>query len=260
MPNFACGYSDPNLTSIESNKKLIRNFLKSAQQILAQDGEIQITLKTSTPYNKWTFPDFAEYEIEPKSNHFFNAQLFPGYVHKSTKGHVNVNNGMAKTYAFSKKKKHQDANEIGEAGDDEFAASTSFTLMLQFIVANDDIESWLEVISLCRDANRDVLDSRRQLPEAIRPDTRHSIRSLAPASPLAIARISARLRGKANHPSESSPSSLPSKRRRRTVNLLNESSDDRRVRPRVLDSDLSSPPMCTERGLQRLAIKSRRGH
>jgi len=90
VSNFACEYSGPNPTSIESNKQLIKNFLKSAQYIIAQDGEIHITLKTSHPYDKWTFPDFAEYEIEPKSNHGFNAELFPGYVHKSTKGHLSM--------------------------------------------------------------------------------------------------------------------------------------------------------------------------
>ena len=155
--------------------------MKSAQHIIAHDGEIQITLKTSAPYNKWTFPDFVEYEIEPKSNHCFNAQLFPGYAHRSTKGHVKcVNNGMAKTYVFSKKRKHRDENEIGEAGDDEFSASTPFTLSMQFIVLDDDdIETLvMEVLSLPHDTKRDVLDIRRQLPEAIRPDTRQLNRVL----------------------------------------------------------------------------------
>ena len=181
VSNFACGYSGPNPVSIESNKQLIRNFLKSAQHIIAHDGEIQITLKTSAPYNKWTFPDFVEYEIEPKSNHGFNAQLFPGYVHQSTKGHLNcVNNGMARTYVFSKKRKHRDENEIGEAGDDEFSASTPFALSIQFIVADDDDIQTLvmEVLSLLHDTKRDVLDIRRQLPEAIRPDTRQLNRVL----------------------------------------------------------------------------------
>ncbi len=89
---------------------------------------------------------------------------------------MNVNNGMARTYQFTKKKKHRDANEIGEAEDDEFSASTP-ALMLQFTVVNDDdIERFVsEMLSLRRDAEMDVLDIRRQLPEAIRPDARHSI-------------------------------------------------------------------------------------
>ena len=181
VSNFVCGYSGPNPTSIESNKQLIRKFLKSAQHILKSDGEIHITLKTSAPYDKWTFPDFAAYEIEPKTNHGFNSQLFPGYVHQSTKGHVKVNNGMAKTYVFGKKRKHRDENEIGDAGEEDVSDSTSpFTLSMQFTVANDDdIESLVtEVLSLRQDAKRDVLDIMRQLPEAIRPDTRQLNRVL----------------------------------------------------------------------------------
>lgn len=178
VSNFRCGHSGPNPTSIESNKQLIRNFLRSAQHILARGGEIHITLKTSAPYDKWTFPDFAEYEIEPKSNHSFNSQLFPGYVHQSTKGHMNVSNGMAKTYVFSKKRKHRDENEIEE--EEEVSASTPFTLSMQFTVANDDdIERLvMDVLSSRQDAKRDVLDIRRQLPEAIRPDTRQLNRVL----------------------------------------------------------------------------------
>lgn len=180
VSNFVCGRSGPNPTSIESNKQLIRDFLKSAQHILARDGEIHVTLKTSAPYDKWTFPDFARYESEPKSNYGFNPQLFPGYVHKSTNGNKKVNNGMAKTYVFSTKRKHRDGNEIGEAPEEVFAASTPFTLSMQFTVANDDdIERLVtEVLSFYQHAKRDVLDIRRQLPEAIRPDTRQLNRVL----------------------------------------------------------------------------------
>lgn len=181
VSNFRCGHSGPNPASIDSNKQLIRNFLKSAQHILARDGEIHITLKTSAPYDRWTFPDFAEYEIEPKSNHGFDSQLFPGYVHQSTKGHMNVKNGMAKTYVFSKKRRHRNENKIGEE-EAEVSASTpfTFTLSMQFTVANDeDIERLVtEVLSSRQDGKRDVLDIRRQLPEAIRPDTRQLNRVL----------------------------------------------------------------------------------
>ena len=179
VSNFCCGHSGPNPASIESNKQLIRNFLKSAQHILARDGEIHITLKTSAPYDKWNFPDFAEYEIEPKSNYRFNSQLFPGYVHQSTKGHMNVKNGMAKTYVFSKKRRHRDENKIDDE-EEEVSASTPFTLSMHFTAANDDdIERLVtEVLSSRQDGKRNVLDIRRQLPEAIRPDTRQLNRVL----------------------------------------------------------------------------------
>ena len=74
----APGQSGPNPASIESNKTLMREFLKSAQHILAQDGEIHITLKTSVPYKFWTFPILRSMRLSPSPNSF-NAQLFPDY-------------------------------------------------------------------------------------------------------------------------------------------------------------------------------------
>jgi len=170
VPNFTSGHKGPNPESIEGNKQLIRDFLKSAQNVLANDGEINITLKTSAPYDKWTFPDFAEYEIEPKSQYSFNSQLFPGYNHRSTKGHVNVvNNGRAKTYVFGRM-----TNE--ESG----CPSSSFTLSMDFSAMDDyDVEAFVtEMLSASQNSKCNVLDIRRQFPEAIRPDTRQLNRVL----------------------------------------------------------------------------------
>ena len=184
VSNFALGQSGPNPRSIESNKQLIRDFLRSAQQILAQDGEISITLKTSAPYNKWTFPDFVEYEIEPKSQHRFNAQLFQGYIHRSTNGHVErVDNGMARTYVFSEKRKAiDDDDEEEDSQYENFCVSTPFKLLLQFhTLYDDDIESCVMNVLhslLPQNTNSNVLDIRRQFPEAIRPDTRQLNRVL----------------------------------------------------------------------------------
>lgn len=162
---------------------MIRDFLKSSQHILAQDGEIDITLKTSAPYDKWTFPDFAQYEIEPKYQHNFHAELFPGYVHRSTNriGNTRVKNGLAKTYLFSKRRKQrEDESEIAE--DETFSVSTPFNLSIQFSpVDDDDVKVFVkEVLALAslRDMKIDVLDIRRHLPEAIRPDTRQLNRVL----------------------------------------------------------------------------------
>lgn len=86
---------------------------------------------------------------------------------------------MAKTYVFSKKRKHRDDTEIKEVGD--FEASTSFTLSMQFIVADDDDIQTLVMevlISSPQDAKRYILDIRRQLPETIRTDTRQLNRVL----------------------------------------------------------------------------------
>ena len=179
VSNFVSGCSGPNPTSIESNKRLIRKFLKSAQHIIANDGEIHITLKTSAPYDKWTFPDFARYEIEHKSSYNFDSRLFPGYVHQSTLGHVDcVNNGLAKTFVFGTKTTRKGKRQDGS--DDKLSHSTPFKLSMQFIAVNDnDIQALVtEILSSSSQSQRNVLDIRRQLPEAIRPDTRQLNRVL----------------------------------------------------------------------------------
>jgi 25S rRNA (uracil2634-N3)-methyltransferase len=180
IPNYAKGFGGPNPKSIEENKTLIRKFLASAQHILADDGEIIITLKTSAPYDKWTFPDFAQFEIEPKSQHSFNAKLFPGYTHRSTKGHVkSVENGHAKSYAFSRKRKQDNTTSCENAS---FCPSLPFKLSVEFSTVEDkDVELYvIELLALSETSNAqcNVLDIRRSFPEGIRPDTRQLNRVL----------------------------------------------------------------------------------
>lgn len=179
VPNFANGRSGPNPKSVEGNKQLIRGFLRSAQHLISNDGEINITLKTSAPYDQWTFPDFAQYEIESKSQHNFDDQLFPGYIHRSTKGHVkSVNNGRAKTFVFGRKGKHQD--EEKDECDGIFCPISLFTLSIEFAAVDDhDIEEFvIEMLSASQNTKCNVLDIRRQFPEAVRPDTRQLNRVL----------------------------------------------------------------------------------
>jgi hypothetical protein len=146
----------------------------SAQRILAEDGEITITLKTSAPYDKWTFPDFAQFEIEPRSQHRFDAELFSGYTHRSTNGHEkSVKNGQAKSYVFSRKRK-QGATISDEST--SFSPSLPFTLSMKFLrVEDQDIELYVTELlssSPARNFQCNVLDIRRLFPEGIRPDTR----------------------------------------------------------------------------------------
>ena len=96
-------------------------------------SQINITLKTSSPYENWTFPNFAKYEIEPKSQQDFNSQLFPGYIHQSTKGIGSVSNGKV-LFIFGKKHKHQDD---GEEEKGAFDPSSSFTLSIEFAAVSD---------------------------------------------------------------------------------------------------------------------------
>jgi hypothetical protein len=180
IPNYAKGLRGPNPTSIEENKKLIERFLASAQHILADDGEIVVTLKTSAPYDKWTFPDFAQFEIEPKSQHSFSPGLFPGYTHRSTLGHVHsVENGKAKSYVFSRKRKRGNTTLDENAS---FCPSLPFKLTVEFLTMEDrDVELYLiELLASysTSDSRCNVLDIRRLFPEGIRPDTRQLNRVL----------------------------------------------------------------------------------
>ena len=68
VSNFTPGHSGPNPESIEGNKQLICDFLKSSQHILKQDGEINITLKTTAPYDRWEFPLQQSTRLSPSLN------------------------------------------------------------------------------------------------------------------------------------------------------------------------------------------------
>jgi len=188
IPNF-------NPASIDSNKCLIRRFLRSAQQLVQKDGEIIMTLKTSAPYDKWTFPDLSRYELEMSGQHAFHANAFPGYIHRPTEriGKTAVKNGAAKTFVFTKKRKHEDKEDEKEkeenSGDPmvgcSFCPSENFSLAVQFVQATDeDISDLVLDILKVNVASKEprammtALDIRRLLPEAMRPDTRQLNRVL----------------------------------------------------------------------------------
>ena len=101
--------------------------------------------------------------------HDFHAELFPGYVHRSTNriGNTRVKNGLAKTYLFSKERKQrEDESEIAE--DETFSVSTPFNLSIQFSpVDDDDVKVFVkEVLALAslRDMRIDVLYQRLSDP------------------------------------------------------------------------------------------------
>lgn len=188
VSNFERLCRGPSPTSIKGNKRLIRDFLKSAQRVLKLDGEILVTLKTTAPYDQWSFPDFADYEVEPVSTHNFDANLFPGYVHRSTEKRKSigtvVKNGAAKMYVFgSKKRKHQALNEDTNTTTGYFHPEHPFKLSIQLVsVCDEDIENVVvDVLPKPHDntpKKLNVLDIRRLFPEAIRPDTRQLNRVL----------------------------------------------------------------------------------
>jgi hypothetical protein len=84
-------------SSIENNKKLIVKSLMLAQHVLTDNDEIQIILKTSAPYDSWSFPKFfadEKFQIEERSHRTLDASIFPGHVHRLTKGEVHGLNSV----------------------------------------------------------------------------------------------------------------------------------------------------------------------
>ncbi len=81
-----------------------------------------------------------------------------------------VNNGKATTYVFGRKKIPRGDNEETRY----VGPSVSFTLLLAFSTLDDhDVEVFvIGILSSAPTAEFDVLDLRREFPEAICPDTR----------------------------------------------------------------------------------------
>lgn len=178
FPHTGTPNSSP--SSIEDNKKLIEKFLMSAQNVLTDGGEIQITLKTSAPYDSWSFPKFFagdKFQIEERSHHKLDTSIFPGYVHRSTKGEVHgfksVKNGNARVHVFGKKDSPPAVSSI------DLFENRSRTMSI-FIdeVNDDDIAEVANQILQTSKEPMDVLELRRKFAEAIRPDTRQLNRVL----------------------------------------------------------------------------------
>lgn len=177
-PNFVRSSSGPSPVAIKKIKILIEQFLLSAQHIMTDTGEIQITLKTSRPYESWSFPTFFgndKFQIEERSHHNLDTRLFPGYVHCSTKGEVHgvksVKNGNARVYVFGKKDSSPTKQPV-------FDSRNRTVVVLISEVTDEDIADMAkEIMKSSKDA-MNVLEIRRRLGEAVRPDTRQLNRVL----------------------------------------------------------------------------------
>jgi len=178
-PNFMRSFCGPSPVTIKENKKLIKQFLLSAQHILTDTGEIQITLKTSAPYDSWSFPKFFgddKFQIEERSHHNLDTSLFPGYVHRSTKGEVqgvkSVKNGNARVFVFEKKDTPPSKQPLFD--------SRSRTIVIHVSeVTDDDIADMAKEILQSTKEAMNVLEIRSKFGEAVRPDTRQLNRVLS---------------------------------------------------------------------------------
>ena len=169
--------------SVKSNQDLMRSFLRSASSILKPGGEVQITLKTGSPYDQWHLPSLLQEVcgvslLETKE---FDRSLYPGYAHRLTKGMSGplkeVNDKGAQVYIFG-----------SSASDDERGQRDSVDVSGKGITILHVPPSPLsdEEVAIGAHAVMDasgsrgltVLDIRREFHEELRPDTRQLNRVL----------------------------------------------------------------------------------
>eukprot|EP00467_Chlorarachnion_reptans_P008990 CAMPEP_0114501880 /NCGR_PEP_ID=MMETSP0109-20121206/8743_1 /TAXON_ID=29199 /ORGANISM="Chlorarachnion reptans, Strain CCCM449" /LENGTH=444 /DNA_ID=CAMNT_0001679657 /DNA_START=100 /DNA_END=1434 /DNA_ORIENTATION=+ len=70
---------------VHVNKALLRNFFKSAKNVLLPDGQIHVTLRDKPPYSNWKLGEQASVEgFKLQASRLFNEKMFPGYRHRTT--------------------------------------------------------------------------------------------------------------------------------------------------------------------------------
>ncbi|KAE8646034.1 hypothetical protein Csa_015629 [Cucumis sativus] len=107
FPHAGFQYSkehEPNQIKLHQN--LVRRFMRNAKKLLAENGEIHITHKTSHPYSEWKIEEIGEEEgLYLKEEVEFDKCDYPGYVNKKGSG-PNSNKtfpvGASSTFKFVK--------------------------------------------------------------------------------------------------------------------------------------------------------------
>ncbi|TYK23214.1 hypothetical protein E5676_scaffold142G002460 [Cucumis melo var. makuwa] len=88
FPHAGFQYStehEPNQIKLHQN--LVRRFMRNAMELLAENGEIHITHKTSYPYSEWKIEEIGEEEgLYLKEEVEFDKRDYPGYVNKKGSG------------------------------------------------------------------------------------------------------------------------------------------------------------------------------
>ncbi|KAM0014320.1 hypothetical protein Hdeb2414_s0036g00730701 [Helianthus debilis subsp. tardiflorus] len=91
---------------IRSNQKLIDGFLKNAKQLITENGEIHISVKTNPPYNRWEVEDIAKsHRLVTLKTVRFPLWEYPYYENKkASKADPNATfcNKCTVTYIFGK--------------------------------------------------------------------------------------------------------------------------------------------------------------
>ncbi|XP_050371474.1 uncharacterized protein At4g26485-like [Argentina anserina] len=106
FPHAGFVFMENQKKQIKLHQKLVRQFLKSACEMLKESGEIHVTHKTPYPFSKWEIVklagDFGLYLVEEAS---FSRGDYPGYLNKRGSGkkcNRTFPVGLCSTYKFAK--------------------------------------------------------------------------------------------------------------------------------------------------------------
>lgn len=65
------------------HKDLLRAFFRSARELLEKGGEVHVTHRDDSPYNKWKIEELArENDLVLKEKVVFKKEDYPGYENK----------------------------------------------------------------------------------------------------------------------------------------------------------------------------------
>lgn len=182
FPHTGISNNDPHC--VQSNQRLLRDFLRSASKLLKPDGEIQITLKNGEHYDRWNLPELLNeaFGLQLQSNQSFDRTMFPGYKHRLTNGMQGAIKEVpdrkgARVFVFG-----SSVNRVASSKDTDASTMLAGRLLTIFQPplpkgwSDDNLwtELYLLLESFCAPGN--VLEIRRRLDPT--PDTRQLNRVL----------------------------------------------------------------------------------
>ena len=107
--NFPCigqGLSagaDGQSSEMEANKTLVKDFFRSAAQLLSPEGEVHVAHKTIEPFSWWQMPQLgreSDSGLDLACSLVFDRALFPGYVNRKALHKKSFPSHDAQIYVF----------------------------------------------------------------------------------------------------------------------------------------------------------------
>lgn len=162
---------------VRSNRNLISGFLRSVQEVMADDGEVHLALKTNDIYASWNIEELIAHTGMKKTYDFeLNKEEFPEYAHRMTLGSTGmlkqVQDRGARVYLCEPKEAVRQTFGVRRICD------TGVRLRITYVDSETEAEVGVAVLTLLQDAAAplDVLDIRSALGS--RHDTRQLNRVL----------------------------------------------------------------------------------